>query len=92
MLMRIRNAGEDKEDEAYVSKKVLHRICDNKDHQYKEMRARMEHKLNEKNMEVGLHMHNEKQYCRIIKEKERLLYVVSGCCFFVGGLVGFICG
>lgn len=91
-LVRIRDAGEDKERfmEPHVSKRVLHRIIENKDKQYKEMRQHMEHKLHEKQMEVGLHLHNEKNYERIIKERERITYLVGVVSFLVGGGLGWL--
>jgi hypothetical protein len=88
--LHIRNAGEEREEEPMIKQSSMKRILQDKDRQYIDMRHNLEHKIHEKNMEVGLHVHNEKQYLRIVKEKERLIYVASGCSFFVGGLLGWL--
>lgn len=92
MMVRIRNAGQEREDEPVVSKKAFERVCEQKDKQYKEMRHTLEERIRNKVTEVSLHIHNESNYRRIIAEKERMTYYVGGISFFLGGAIGFILG
>lgn len=91
-LVRIRDAGQEKErfTEPHIAKRVLHRIVENKDKQYKEMRSHYEEKLHYKINEVAMHVHNEKQYQRMLKERERITYYVGGIASLIGGVVGWL--
>ena len=88
--VHIRAPGEEHPSEPMIKQSSMKRVLQDKDHQYQEMRAHFEHKLADKNLEVGLHLHNEKNYLRIIVEKERLIYVSSGISFLVGGVIGWL--
>ena len=92
MHLRVRNGGQEREDdlEPVIKKKTLQRVVENKDKQYKEMRSHYEEKLHYKINEVAMHVHNEKHLTRVIKEKDRLIYVASGLSFFVGGALGWL--
>ncbi len=88
--LHIRNAGEERESEPMIKQSAMRRILEDKDNQYKDMRHHYEEKVRNKVSEISLHIHNEKQYMRIVKEKDRLVYIVGGSSFFVGGLLGWL--
>lgn len=84
MHVRIRNAGQEREEEPVIMKKTFDRVVSNMKHNTEEMRLQYIHKLNEKNFLIDGHKHNESLLRKEVDRQVQMTWILSACSFVAG--------